>query len=101
MPVDNKEGAIRALREDWDNYFLTQNLESVSSLKHLAEKMDKMRDDVYVYHVGPTHNHFSRWIKDVFGDDYLASEISSVDRRNASQILKKRIEELEKMANSL
>ena len=96
MAIRSKEQAANALREEHHNSFKTQNLEHIVSLKHLADVLKDMRDDVYNYHVGDGYNHFADWIRDVFGDTKLAHDIFDKERKKAAQAIKKRIKWLEK-----
>lgn len=66
-----------------------------SNVKNIHELITVLRtigDDVYQYHANIEKNDFSNWIKDVLGDEELASSLKMKDREEAIKILRDRIE---------
>jgi hypothetical protein len=56
-----------------------------------------MNDDSYRHHVTPLKNDFSTWVRDVFGDDKLANDLTScTNRAEAAKTVRGRIVWLQK-----
>ena len=67
-------------------------IEFESCLIHLTQEM-------FEYHVTPSKNDFSTWIRDVFGDDRLAKDLARATRPiEAAEILGRRIAWLQNKA---
>ena len=47
----------------------------IKNLDELAQYLNKMTEDVFQYHVNSEKNDFSNWIRDVIGDQKLASDL--------------------------
>jgi len=71
---------------------------SIKNLLELADKLDKMSDDAFHYHVTEAKNDFSNWINDVFDEKGLAKEFKRMKSRVDAQIcvLKHIVKELSK-----
>jgi hypothetical protein len=56
-----------------------------------------MTEDSYNHHVTPLKNDFSNWVRDVFGDDKLANDLTRcVNRAEAAKAVRGRIAWLQK-----
>ncbi len=64
----------------------------LKNLKELEQALRTMSDETYRYHVNKVKNDFYNWIKDVFKDRKLATEIKkSRNRISAANKLKKKL----------
>lgn len=96
--IRSKKDAENALRDAGECSFRTQNLENIGSLRALGDYLPNIRQDVFDFHTGNGYNHFSIWIKEVFGDDKLAKDILSLSKSEMASVVQKRIAWLEKKA---
>lgn len=64
------------------------------NLDELASALKTIDDNAYQYHAHNEKNDFSNWIKDVLGDDKLASSLKIRNREEAIIILGARIKQL-------
>ena len=69
-----------------EKQFMAVDGSSIKSLKHLADALLTMSDDVYYYHVTQDRNVFARWVHDVFGEKELAEELGRVRHKLESQV---------------
>jgi hypothetical protein len=47
----------------------------------LAEGLVAISDDTFAYHVNSERNDFSKWVKDIIGDEKLASDLATATSR--------------------
>ena len=66
----------------------------IKNLDELLTAFKTMNDHVYRFHANNEKNDFSSWVKDVFEDEELASNIRMKDREEAIGILNDRIDYL-------
>lgn len=66
----------------------------VKNLDELLTALKTIDDGVYQYHANNEKNDFSNWIKDVLGDEELASSLKMRNREEAVIILEARIKQL-------
>jgi len=71
----------------------------VKNLHELLLAFETITDDVYGYHANEQKNDFSSWIKDVFEDEELASNLRIKDKEEAIAILNDRLEFLKEQIN--
>ena len=50
-------------------------------LKDLAEGLDRMSDETFVYHCNENKNDFSIWVLEVIGDEDLAKNLNTMENR--------------------
>jgi len=68
----------------------------IKNLKELRKAFDAMSDETFEYHLGGGRNDFSKWVREVVGDDKLAKDIGETkSRMQASRIVAQRISFLE------
>ena len=98
MAVRTREDTARVLSDTGgDKRFFCHDGCISSNLQQLADCLVHMSDDSYRHHVTPLKNDFSNWIRDVFGDDKLANDLTgSSNGAEASKVIKDRIAWLQK-----
>jgi len=50
-------------------------------MKELADGLVTISDDIFAYHVNSERNDFSKWVRDVIGDEKLASDLATATNR--------------------
>jgi hypothetical protein len=64
----------------------------IKNLEELGKALNDMSDETFHHHSGEGRNDFSKWIRDVVGDDKLAEDLSKAgSRTQASQAVALRI----------
>jgi hypothetical protein len=98
MSVRTKKDAARVLADTSDDKsFFCHDGCVVRNLHQLAECLAHIRDNSFQHHVTPVKNDFSNWVRDVFGDDKLASELTRItDHLEAAKTVRNRIAWLQK-----
>jgi hypothetical protein len=93
----NKEEAKRRLGDvPDDKRFWCHDGEVVKNLKELRKALIEMSDETFRYHLGGGRNDFSKWVREVVGDDKLAEDLSKAkSRMQASQAVAEMIAFLE------
>lgn len=93
----SKEEAERRLGDvSDDKRFWCQDGKSIRNLRELGEALVDISDDTYRHHSGEGRNDFSKWTREVVGDEKLASDLGQAKSRiQASQAVAKRISFLE------
>ncbi|OGN96684.1 MAG: hypothetical protein A2Z77_01485 [Chloroflexi bacterium RBG_13_51_36] len=60
----------------------------IRNLKELSKALNDMSDETFHYHLSGARNDFSKWIREVVGDDKLAEDFSKTkSRTQASQVV--------------
>jgi hypothetical protein len=77
-------------------YFKLIDGSEIKNLLGLADALGKMSDDVFYYHVNEQKNDFSNWIRDIFKQEELATDIMEFKNRleTEASILKFLVKEL-------
>ncbi len=71
----------------------------LNNLGELKTALEGMTDDTFVYHSNETKSDFSKWVKEVIGDDKLANDLAkSATRLWAAKIVADRIKFLKSRA---
>jgi hypothetical protein len=98
MAVRTKQDAARVLADvSQGKVFFCHDGCVVKNLQQLAECLDHISGDSYLHHVTPVNNDFSNWVRDVFGDDKLANELTnSTNHVEAAKAVRNRIAWLQK-----
>jgi hypothetical protein len=79
-----------------DKRFWCQDGRSIKNLRELGEALVDISDDTYHYHSGGGRNDFSKWTREVVGDEKLANDLGKAkSRMQASEAVAKRISFLE------
>lgn len=93
----SKEEAKRRLGDVPDEKrFWCQDGKAIKNLKELRKALIDISDETFHYHSGGGRNDFSKWIREVVGDERLANELAKVrSRLQASQAVAERISFLE------
>lgn len=64
--------------------FWVRDGQVLKNLKDLAVALEKMSEATFKYHVTKEKNDFTKWVKDVFGDEKLAKELSTAKTAKAA-----------------
>ena len=98
MAVRTKQDAARVLSDtSGDKSFFCHDGCVSKNLHQLAECLAHMTEDSYNHHVTPLKNDFSNWVRDVFGDDKLANDLTRcTNRAEATKAVRDRIAWLQK-----
>jgi hypothetical protein len=98
MAVRTRADAARVLSDTGgDKRFFCHDGCIAQNLQQLVDCLVNMTDDSYRHHVTPLKNDFSNWIRDVFGDDKLANDLTISDNSaEAAKVLQARIAWLQK-----
>ena len=54
----------------------------IRSIRDLGKTLAHMNEDVFKYHANHDKNDFSRWVRNVIGDEKLAKDLSQADSKN-------------------
>lgn len=98
MAIRTKQDAARVLADvAGDKRFFCQDGCTSKNLVELTDCLTRMREDTFHHHVTSWKNDFSNWVRDVFGDDKLASDLTKVTSPlEAAKVVKERIAWLQK-----
>ena len=98
MAVRTREDAARVLADTSDDKsFFCHDGCVASNLHQLAECLSHISEDSFKHHVTLAKNDFSNWVRDVFGDDKLARELTIIsDHLEAAKAVRARIAWLQK-----
>jgi len=93
----SREEAKRRLGDVPDEKrFWCQDGKAITNLKELGKALNDMGDETFHYHSSEGRNDFSKWIREVVGDERLANDLGKAKSRlQASQAVAKRISFLE------
>ncbi len=79
-----------------DKRFWCHDGRNIRNLRELRKALSDMSDETFQYHLGGGRNDFSKWIREVVGDDKLAEDFSKAkSRMQANQVVTQRISFLE------
>ena len=70
-----------------DKYFVLYSGGLIKDIKELAFALDYMSDEEFSFHVNDEKNDFSKWIKDVFGDEELAKKLMRTTDKKETQLI--------------
>ncbi len=98
MAIRTKQDAARVLADtSGDKRFFCHDGCISQNLYQLAECLDRISEVSFRHHVTEMKNDFSNWVRDVFGDDKLANELSRcANSFEASRVIRERIAWLQK-----
>lgn len=94
----SKEEAKRRLGDVPDEKrFWCHDGKLIKNLGELEKALNDMSDETFHYHLGENGNDFSKWVKEVVGDEKLANDLSKAKSRiQANQAVAQRISFLER-----
>ena len=69
-----------------EKHFKLCNGKTIKSIEELALMLDTISDDDFSFHVSGEKNDFATWIKDVFGNEYLADHLHLLNDKKENQI---------------
>jgi hypothetical protein len=93
----SREEAQRRLADVPDEkHFWCRDGRSIKNLRELETALVDISDGTYHHHAGEGRNDFSKWTREVVGDQKLANDLGKAKSRvQASQAVAKRISFLE------
>ena len=78
----SKEEAKKRLGDVPDaKRFWCHDGEVIKNLRELRKALDDMSDETFRYHLGGGRNDFSKWIREVVGDEELANDLNKTKSR--------------------
>ncbi len=96
VKISKEEAKRRLGNVPDDKRFWCHDGKIIKNLKELGKSLNDMSDETFHYHLSEERNDFSKWIRDVVGDDKLAEDLSKArSRTQASQAVAQRISFLE------
>jgi hypothetical protein len=82
MAMTLKEQAQKLLAKVPDEYvFRCQDGRILRDMKELAEALATMTDETFAYHSNAEKKDFSKWVRDVIGDEKLAKDLEKAGNR--------------------
>lgn len=90
IPVEEVEdskaaGRLSGLRAPDGKEFYVHEGSTVSTVRGLADALNKAPESVFHHHITKQKNDFARWIREVFDDEAAASVLESA--RNPSEVV--------------
>jgi|GEM_PF-2568925 len=86
---------LRDIEPKWRGFWFHMHLPAMS-LREFVAGLDKIDDNVYIYHVKGHDNAMAAWMQEVVGDIVLAEALRSApDRAAASAAANLRLREIE------
>lgn len=84
VKTNNKKGTKTALRDaSPEQCFWACTGQIAKNLKEMADILNTMSKEVFVYHANIEKNDFAKWIAEVFGEEKLAKEVSKAKSARA------------------
>lgn len=101
MVTQMKPDRARILADiDGDKRFFCQDGCVIKNLTELIDCLNHMTEEVFHYHVTSEKNDFCNWIRDVLGDEKLASELNNISNPlEASKIVANKMAWLQRNRN--
>ncbi|HIH38208.1 hypothetical protein J4460_06415 [Candidatus Woesearchaeota archaeon] len=69
-----------------NSFFLCDGAE-LKTLEDLEKALDSMPDWIFSHHVTAERNDFATWIKDVYGEEDFATQVSAQKDRTKMQVV--------------
>jgi hypothetical protein len=93
----SKEEAKRRLGDVPDGKrFWCHDGKTIKNVKELRKALIDMSDETFHYHLSEGRNDFSKWVREVVGEDKLAEDLGKIKSRiQASKAVAERISFLE------
>jgi hypothetical protein len=93
----SKEEARKRLGDvPHDKHFWCHDGRSIKNLTELKKVLIDISDETFHYHLSEGRNDFSKWVREVVGDDKLAEALGkTTSRMQASRVVAERISFLE------
>jgi hypothetical protein len=98
MNIRTKQDAARVLANvEGDKRFFCEDGCVSGNLTELVNCLTHMSEEIFSHHVTSWKNDFSNWVRDVFGDNELASDLAKITNASeAAKIVKQRVTWLQK-----
>ena len=94
--ISREEAARRLGDVPDDKRFWSNDGGIIKNLRELAMSLNSMSAETYQYHRDEGRSDFSKWVREVVGDDQLAEELGkAASREQAGRAVAKRISFLE------
>ena len=82
MALTSKKEATKFLAEVPPEYvFWCHDGRTLRDMKELGKALSTMTEETFAYHVNMEKNDFSNWVRDVIGDEKLASNLQRARNR--------------------
>jgi len=92
MKIGKDEAKRRLADVPDEKRFWCHDGETIKNVKELRKALTDMSDETFRYHLSEGRNDFSKWIREVVGDDKLAEDLGKAKTRTqASQAVDQRI----------
>ena len=92
IKISREEASTRLGDVTDEKRFWCHDGKLIKNLGELEKALNDMSDDTFHYHSSEGRNDFSKWIRDVVGDDKLANDLSKAkSRMQAGKAVAKRI----------
>jgi hypothetical protein len=96
VKISREEAARRLGDVPDEKRFWCHDGRFLKNLRELENALNDMSDEIFHYHSGEGRNDFSKWIREVVGDEKLANDLTKAKSRvQASQAVARRISFLE------
>jgi hypothetical protein len=96
IKISREEASRRLGDVPDDKHFWCHDGRFLKNLKELENALTDMSDETFHYHSDEEKNDFSKWIREVVGDEKLANDLSKAKSRvQTSQAIAQRISFLE------
>jgi hypothetical protein len=96
VKISREEASRRLGDVPDDKHFWCHDGRFLRNLRELENALNDMSDEIFHYHSGEGRNDFSKWIREVVGDEKLANDLGKAKSRvQASQAVAQRISFLE------
>jgi hypothetical protein len=101
MVLQTKRDVASILADiEGDKRFFCQDGYAIRSLTELVDRLNHMAEEVFHHHVTSEKNDFSNWVRDVLGDEKLASKLRSASNPlQASKIVTDKVTWLQRNRN--
>ena len=98
MAVTTKVNAKRILADvPEQNWFWCHDGNQLKNMAELEMALKQMSDETFRYHLNQNKNDFSTWVRDVIGDEELASDLQdSSTRAQAARYVSDRISRIKR-----
>jgi hypothetical protein len=96
VKISNEEARRRLGDVPDDRCFWRHDGKSIKNIRELRKALIDMSDETFHHHYSEGRNDFSKWVREVVGDEKLANDLGKTESRiQASQVVAERISFLE------
>ena len=80
-----------------DKVFWSHDGAVLHNMAELSQALNSISNETFAYHVNPEKNDFANWVKNVIGDEMLATQLfRSHDKGSAAKQVSERLKALQK-----